>query len=43
VKTRLISDGGAAMPSTPEDYAANIEREEGKWHALIDKLGIKIE
>jgi tripartite-type tricarboxylate transporter receptor subunit TctC len=43
VKSRLISDGGAAMPSTPEEYAANIEREEGKWRTLIDKLGLKIE
>ena len=43
VKSRLISDGGAAMPSTPEEYAANIEREEGKWHALVEKLGRKIE
>jgi hypothetical protein len=26
------------MPSTPEEYAANIEREEGKWSALVKKL-----
>jgi tripartite-type tricarboxylate transporter receptor subunit TctC len=43
VKTRLISDGGGPMPSTPEEYAANIEREEGKWSALVEKLGLKIE
>jgi tripartite-type tricarboxylate transporter receptor subunit TctC len=43
VKSRLISDGGAAVASTPEEYAVNIEREEGKWRALIDKLGLKIE
>jgi tripartite-type tricarboxylate transporter receptor subunit TctC len=43
VKSRLISDGGAAMPSTPKEYAGNIEREEGKWRALIDKLGLKFE
>ncbi|AMN43185.1 Bug family tripartite tricarboxylate transporter substrate binding protein [Rhodoplanes sp. Z2-YC6860] len=43
VKSRMISDGGAAMPSTPEEYARNIEREEGKWRTLIDKLGLKIE
>jgi len=34
VKMRLISDGGP-MPSTPEQYASNIEREEGKWRARI--------
>jgi len=43
VKMRLISDGGGPMPSTPEEYAANIEREEGKWSALVQKLGLKIE
>ena len=30
-KTRMIADGGGPMASTPEDYAANIAREEGKW------------
>jgi tripartite-type tricarboxylate transporter receptor subunit TctC len=43
VKKRLIADGGGPMPSTPEEYAANIEREEGKWSALVKKLGLKIE
>jgi tripartite-type tricarboxylate transporter receptor subunit TctC len=43
VKKRLISDGGGPMPSTPEEYAANIEREEGRWRALANKLGLKIE
>jgi tripartite-type tricarboxylate transporter receptor subunit TctC len=43
VKARLISDGGGPLPSTPEQYAANIEREEGKWQALVKKLGIKLE
>ena len=43
VSKRLISDGGGPMASTPEEYAANIEREEGKWVALVKKLGIKIE
>jgi tripartite-type tricarboxylate transporter receptor subunit TctC len=43
MKKRLISDGGGPMPSTPPEYAANIEREEGKWRALVNKLGLKIE
>ena len=43
VKKRLISDGGGPVPSTPPEYAANIEREEGKWRALVNKLGLKIE
>jgi hypothetical protein len=40
---RMISGGGGPMPSTPEEYATNIEREEGKWRALVNKLGLKIE
>ena len=40
---RLISDGGGPMASTPAEYALNIEREEGKWRALVNKLGLKIE
>ena len=42
-RKRLIADGSDPAPSTPEDYAANIAREEGKWAALIKKLGLKIE
>jgi tripartite-type tricarboxylate transporter receptor subunit TctC len=37
------NDGGDPIASTPEEYAANIEREEGKWAELIKKLGLKIE
>jgi len=43
VTKRIVAEGGDPMPSTPEEYAANIEREEGKWAALIKKLGLKIE
>jgi len=42
-KKRLIADGSDPAPSTPEEYAANIKREEGKWASLIKKLGLKIE
>ena len=42
VKNRLIADGGGPMASTPEEYAANIEREEGKWVGLVKKLGLKV-
>jgi tripartite-type tricarboxylate transporter receptor subunit TctC len=42
VKKRIIADGGGPLASTPEEYAANIAREEGKWAALIKKLGIVI-
>ncbi len=42
-KKRLIAAGDDPAPSTPEEYAANIKREEGKWAALIKKLGLKVE
>jgi tripartite-type tricarboxylate transporter receptor subunit TctC len=43
VNKRIVADGGAPVASTPEEYAANIEREEGKWAALIKKLGLKVD
>ena len=43
IKQRIISDGGGPVASTPEEYAANIQREEGRWAALIKKLGLKVE
>jgi tripartite-type tricarboxylate transporter receptor subunit TctC len=43
MKDRLVADGSDPAPSTPEEYAENIQREEGKWAGLIKKLGLKIE
>jgi tripartite-type tricarboxylate transporter receptor subunit TctC len=43
IKKRLIADGSDPAASTPDEYAANIAREEGKWADLIRKLGLKIE
>jgi tripartite-type tricarboxylate transporter receptor subunit TctC len=43
VKKRIIAEGGDPVASTSEEYAANIEREEGKWAVLIRKLGLKVE
>jgi tripartite-type tricarboxylate transporter receptor subunit TctC len=42
-KKRLIEAGDDPTPSSPEDYAENIKREEGKWGALVKKLGLKLE
>jgi tripartite-type tricarboxylate transporter receptor subunit TctC len=42
-KTRIVADGGGPAPSTPEEYATNIAREESKWGAIIKKLGLKVE
>lgn len=41
--TRIVAAGGGPVASTPEEYAANIQREESKWAALIKKLGLKVE
>lgn len=40
---RLITAGDDPVQSTPQEYAANIKREEGRWAALIKKLGLKVE
>jgi tripartite-type tricarboxylate transporter receptor subunit TctC len=41
---KLLADAGSdPTPSTPEQYAANIQHEEGKWADLVKKLGLKLE
>ena len=42
-KNHLVSVGDDPAPSTPEQYAEDIKREEGKWAALVAMLGLKIE
>ncbi len=42
IKKRIVADGGGPVASTPEEYAANIGREEGRWAALIKKLGLVV-
>ncbi len=42
IKKRIIADGGGPVASTPEEYAANIQREEKKWAELIKKLGLVV-
>ncbi len=43
MKKLLIDAGSDPTPSTPEEYAANIRHEEGKWADLVKKLGLKLE
>jgi tripartite-type tricarboxylate transporter receptor subunit TctC len=43
VRARIAADGGDVLTSTPEQYAADIDREERKWGALVKKLGLKVE
>ena len=42
-KTRLAEDGAVPAPSTPEEYAADIDREETKWSAIVKASGAKAE
>jgi tripartite-type tricarboxylate transporter receptor subunit TctC len=42
-KSRMAAAGGSPVASTPEEFAANIQREESKWAALIKKLGLVVE
>jgi tripartite-type tricarboxylate transporter receptor subunit TctC len=37
----LASTGAEALPSTPEEYAADIDREETKWSRVVKAIGVK--
>jgi tripartite-type tricarboxylate transporter receptor subunit TctC len=41
VRKRLALEGGEPIPGAPEDYAADIEREETRWSALVKTIGLK--
>jgi tripartite-type tricarboxylate transporter receptor subunit TctC len=43
VRERIAGDGGDPLPSSPEQYAADIDREEAKWSVLIKKLNLRVE
>ncbi len=43
VRSRIAADGGDPLPSSPEEYAADIEREDKKWGDLIRKLKLRID
>jgi tripartite-type tricarboxylate transporter receptor subunit TctC len=43
VRARLAAEGAVPLPSTPADYAADIEAEETRWGALVRKLNLKVE
>jgi len=43
VKKRIRFEGGDPLTSSPDEYAADIDREEAKWGALIRKLNLKVE
>jgi hypothetical protein len=39
----MAKDGTEPLPSTPDEYAADIDREETKWSAIVKKSGAKVE
>jgi tripartite-type tricarboxylate transporter receptor subunit TctC len=42
-KEHMATDGTEPLPSTPDEYAADIDREETKWSAIVRKSGAKAE
>ena len=40
-KERMARDGTEPLLSTPEEYAADIDREEIKWSAVVKQSGAK--
>jgi tripartite-type tricarboxylate transporter receptor subunit TctC len=43
VRNRLAVEGAEPLPSTPEDYALDIDREETQWSKVIKASGAKAE
>jgi len=41
VHRRIATEGAEPLPTTPDEYAADIDREETKWSALVKKAGAK--
>ena len=42
ISKRIVADGGDPAATSPDEYAAMIERDEAKWADLIKKLGLVI-
>lgn len=43
VQSRIAADGAEPLASTPEEYAADIDREETKWSAIVRASGAKVD
>lgn len=43
VSGRIAMEGAEPLPTTPEEYAADIDAEETKWSAIVRKAGAKAE
>jgi tripartite-type tricarboxylate transporter receptor subunit TctC len=43
VRKQLAAEGAEPLPGTPQDYAADIDREETKWSKVVKASGAKLE
>ena len=43
VRARIVADGAEPLPTTPAEYAADIDAEETKWSAIVKMSGAKVE
>ncbi len=43
VRARIAADGAEPLPTTPAEYAADIDREETKWSKIVKMSGAKVE
>ena len=41
LRERLAREGAVPLPSTPEEYAADIEAEERMWGKIVRDAGVK--
>ena len=43
IRKRIVDDGATPQPDSPEDYAAEIERDRTLWDGIVRKLGLRVE
>jgi len=43
IRKRIVDDGATPQPDSPEDYAAEIERDRTLWGGIVRKLGLRVE
>jgi tripartite-type tricarboxylate transporter receptor subunit TctC len=43
IRKRIVDDGATPRPDSPEDYAAEIERDRALWGGIVKKLGLRVE
>ena len=41
VRMKMAVDGTEAKPGSPDDYAAEIDREETKWSKIVRQAGLQ--